>query len=441
MVEGDNLEIIASRKAPNLHKNGVECFAISSSGNNLVTSAARAKAKSQAFKLWTGNVEEIIKLKQPHMNVVQGVVFSPTSDDTFYSFANDCSVKVWSFSKKACTATIEGAHYASISSLSFSRDGRYFLTTAMDNSLTMWNASTNKRRASCDAGEILSDAVFCGENDERIVTLGRAGGVKVWDETNTDRSLVDDDENKKSTVDETPAVKVQDAAPQLSTYDPAQHQQAEQPSPRMSFNILNKMTSAFRSSSKSFDSTVTASPKTPQSSPIGMPLPPKGLPSLSRSSLTGAVPVPGMGAAPVMGLGEGQDGDGASISTLDGASYMELEMAQNQAVFISSKNKKLEEQLEALKAQLYAKDVELRRKQDELNTANLQCSQIGQQWQTYTDNAVNETASRWRSHSEAIEAEKQNEIYANSSIREEVEKLREEYGRFKEEKEIILSEK
>jgi hypothetical protein len=119
---------------------------------------------------------------------------------------------------------------------------------------------------------------------------------------------------------------------------------------------------------------------------------------------------------------------------------MELEMAQNQAHFVASKNKKLEEQVSDLKAQLYAKDVELQRKQEELNTAKLQCSQIGYQWQSYSDQAVNETASRWRSHSEALEAEKQNEIEASSSVREEVEKLREEYDRFKAEKERTLSE-
>mmetsp|Transcript_16227 Transcript_16227/g.33338 ORF Transcript_16227/g.33338 Transcript_16227/m.33338 type:complete len:974 (+) Transcript_16227:194-3115(+) len=437
MLDGDGLEIISSRKAPNLHKNGVECFAVSSSGNNIVTSAARAKAKSQAFKLWTGKLEEVVKLKQPHMNVVQGVVFGPTSDDQFYSFANDCCIKVWSFSKKVCTKTIENAHYASISTLSFSRDGRYFLTTAMDNTLTMWNASTSKRRASCDSGEILSQAVFCGENDDRISTLSRAGRVMVWKETNPDRCFVDNSIFKDVGSD------LPDP-PEPPASDDEISSETAHASPRASTSILKRMTSAFRSSSKSIDSYITSSPKTPQASPQGMPPPPKGIPTL-RHSATGAIAMPGLGLKSMeeISISEHNEGDGGSVATtaLGEASSLELEIAQNQAYFVGSKNEKLLEQVETLKGQLYTKDMELHRKQEELNAANLRCQQLGQQWQAYHDQAVNETASRWRSHSESLEAEKQNEINANSSIRDEVETLKEEYVQFRQEKERILRER
>jgi len=432
MLDGDRLEVAASRKAPNLHKNGVECFAISSSGNNVVTSAARAKAKSQAFKLWTGQMEEVVKLKQPHMNAVQGVVFGPTSDDKFYSFANDCAIKIWSFKNKVCTSTIESAHHASISNMSFSSDGGYFLTTAMDNSLTMWNVSTNKRRASCDAGEILSQAVFCGSEDERVVTLSRAGGVMVWEESNPDRRLVDNSviqEAVESTTTQEPPVPL--SQPPHATGVPPAAQPAE-PSPRMSFNILNKMTSAFRSSSKSFDSSVTNSPVTPASSPQGISSATHRR-SANRGSLTGAVAMPGMGAIPIDNYNLDRD----SASTIEDPS-LKLEVAQNQVYYTKTKNAKLEKEVEGLKAKLYAKDVELQKKQEELDAAVLQSQQTGRQWRTYHDHALNDTASRWRTHSESLEAEKQNEADANSSIREEIEHLKEEYNIFKQKKDAAL---
>ena len=64
-----------------------------------IVTVAKAPASKQALKFWDANLKEIRKVKQPHNNIVNGVVFSPKDDDKFFTYSGDCSIKQWFFSK------------------------------------------------------------------------------------------------------------------------------------------------------------------------------------------------------------------------------------------------------------------------------------------------------------------------------------------------------
>ena len=75
-------KVLARRQGlGNMHKNGVDCLALSCLGSNLVTSAAFAKPTSQAIKLWSSDLTTSHKIKQPHNHVVLGVLFSAKDND------------------------------------------------------------------------------------------------------------------------------------------------------------------------------------------------------------------------------------------------------------------------------------------------------------------------------------------------------------------------
>ncbi|GMI11066.1 hypothetical protein TrLO_g10696 [Triparma laevis f. longispina] len=167
-----------------LHANGVEHVAMSCDGRNVVTTAKSKDYKKQAFKLWGRDLSEVAgggKIKNPHLASVNGIVFSPSDADTFYSFSDDCAINVWHFSEKAPTSVIDGKHTAAINDLCFSWDASTFLTCDEDQHMLMWDANTMEPTAHSDAGTIIDKAAFSTDNS--MVALSRDGDVLIFEQS------------------------------------------------------------------------------------------------------------------------------------------------------------------------------------------------------------------------------------------------------------------
>mmetsp|Transcript_23794 Transcript_23794/g.44718 ORF Transcript_23794/g.44718 Transcript_23794/m.44718 type:complete len:1014 (+) Transcript_23794:231-3272(+) len=182
VINDDQLLKEATKKKP--HANGVDFIAMSCDGKKIVTTAKSKDHKKQAFKLWNRDLSEVSgggKIKNPHSAAVRGIVFSPSDADTFYSYSNDCSVKIWQFSQKQPTTSIEGKHTAAINDLSFSWDTSTFLTCDDSEHMLLWDTSTMEPTASSSAGTIIDKAAF--STDNCMVALSRGGDVLIFEQS------------------------------------------------------------------------------------------------------------------------------------------------------------------------------------------------------------------------------------------------------------------
>jgi hypothetical protein len=184
----DDTDLTVVSKKKKLHAVPIEHAAISTSGGNIVT-VCKAPARKQAMKLFDQGFSEKHKIKPPHENLVNGLIFSPVNDDKFYSYAQDCAIKSWSFSKRCTLQLVANAHSANITCLMLSNDGTRMVSSSADNFLILWDPETNSKITSLDVAEPLADLTFCTANSAQIVTLGKSGSVHAWKESQPDINI------------------------------------------------------------------------------------------------------------------------------------------------------------------------------------------------------------------------------------------------------------
>jgi WD40 repeat protein len=112
---------------------------------------------------------------------VWSVAFSPDSHRLVSANDNLLGVQWWNISDGARDSTVIDLHEESLREIRFSQDGRYLLTTSVDDTAAVWNAATSDLvvRLAGHTGDVWS--IDMDATSERVVTAGRDGSVRIWD--------------------------------------------------------------------------------------------------------------------------------------------------------------------------------------------------------------------------------------------------------------------
>ena len=123
------------------------------------------------------------KIKKPHAShMVRGISFSPTNPDQFYSFGDDCSIKIWSFKDKTELHQLSDPTYsAPITSFSFSYAETPYLLSIHGDSMTVWKDSAtgwHQPHSRSSTGKQIEKVGFC--DGDKITTLFNDGTINIF---------------------------------------------------------------------------------------------------------------------------------------------------------------------------------------------------------------------------------------------------------------------
>jgi len=111
-----------------------------------------------------------------HYNSVFSVCFSPDGK-TFISGGYDNTMKLWDISTDECVHTFEG-HTCDVNSVCFSPDGKTLLSGSDDKTMKLWDVSTRKCLRTFKGHTDYVDSVCFSPNGKFALSYG--GGFKLW---------------------------------------------------------------------------------------------------------------------------------------------------------------------------------------------------------------------------------------------------------------------
>ena len=122
---------------------------------------------------------QLLTAMSGHAKTVTSVSYSPDGK-SIVSGSWDHSIKIWDAVTYQLTATLNG-HTGAVTSVSYSPDGKFIASGSRDHSINVWDARTHQAVATLigHAGTVTS--VSYSPDGNSIVSGGEDQGIKIWD--------------------------------------------------------------------------------------------------------------------------------------------------------------------------------------------------------------------------------------------------------------------
>ncbi len=118
-----------------------------------------------------------VKLLRGHSMAVRSLAFSPTSNTTLFSAANDRTIKVWDLDSGRCKTTLRG-HTKAVTCLAVSSP--WLVSGSDDRTIKLWNLNTWVNTATLTGHTSYVQGVAFSPDGQRLASAGWDGTVRVY---------------------------------------------------------------------------------------------------------------------------------------------------------------------------------------------------------------------------------------------------------------------
>jgi len=157
----------------------VSCALFAESGDAIVT--AHYDPYFRSIRIWNANTGEqrTCLCHEADLYAAGYLAVSPDGDLVASCHCRSGEVKLWDCRHAVEVRCFQG-HAAAVTSVSFSRDGRFIVSGAMDGSIKMWNQSNGEQVKGLHCQGLIVRVVGCSP-DGRLVAAGlQDGTVCIW---------------------------------------------------------------------------------------------------------------------------------------------------------------------------------------------------------------------------------------------------------------------
>jgi WD40 repeat protein len=165
------------------HSNYVSSVSFSPDGKTLASGGCDDKGESincikSTIKLWSVPEGELLRTLKGHSWSVSSVSFSPDGK-TLASGSLDKTIKLWSVLDGKLLSTLEG-HSDYVYSVSFSPDGKTLASGSWDKTIRLWSVPEGKLLHTLEGHSVGVDTVFFSPDGKTLASGSADNTIKLW---------------------------------------------------------------------------------------------------------------------------------------------------------------------------------------------------------------------------------------------------------------------
>ena len=157
------------------HKSGVSSVTFSPDGKRIVSCDHRGR-----INVWDGATCKEVMIFGGHSHIYWEYPVSFSPDSKFIVSGIDNDIKIWDATTGAKLMTLRG-HTGPISSVAFSRNGKYIVSGGMDNTIKVWDTTTGEEVLTLRGHEAEVYSVAFSPDSKHIISGSWDRTIKVWD--------------------------------------------------------------------------------------------------------------------------------------------------------------------------------------------------------------------------------------------------------------------
>ncbi len=162
------------------HKKKVNCVAFKPTKHEIVSGS---DDNNIILWNWENETQKPKILKNGHQAPVLCLAFPRGIRTLMASGSRDNTIKIWNMTKDSCVKTLEG-HEGEITSLAFTKNGKYLVSGSLDNTIRIWDVQRERTIKLYTISEYPVQSIALSNNENFIISGGLVpngnGALRLW---------------------------------------------------------------------------------------------------------------------------------------------------------------------------------------------------------------------------------------------------------------------